>query len=194
MPVAGPPGEPRLVRLSARRVSESAIPAGDLSFLGLVEGTALFGFSFPEGTDDLLPPDVLWLELVVASMTLPAEEAGLLNYIVGLSNWRRTHVFCPRCGQRYSTGEGGHVLVCPSAHRSHPRIEPVVQMLVHDGERCLLGRSHGWPSGWFSTLAGFIEPGETPEEATAREVREEACLDGSRSATGPRNSSPARTR
>jgi NAD+ diphosphatase len=50
-------------------------------------------------------------------------------------------------------------------------------MLVHDGERCLLGRSPGWPADWFSTLAGFVEPGETPEQATVREVREEARLD-----------------
>jgi NAD+ diphosphatase len=169
--------EPRLVRLPASTVLETGVPVADMSFLGLLDGAALFGFELPEGADDLLPADVRWLELVVASMTLPAEEAGLVNYVVGLSNWRRTHVFCPRCGQPYSVGEGGHVMVCASGHRSHPRVEPVVQMLVHDGERCLLGRSPGWPSGWFSTLAGFVEPGETPEEATVREVREEARLD-----------------
>jgi NAD+ diphosphatase len=148
-----------------------------MSFLGLVGGSAVFGFELPEEADDLLPADVLWLELVIASMTLTAEEASLVNYMVGLSNWRHAHIFCPRCGQKYSSEESGHVLVCESGHRSHPRVEPVVQMLVQDGERCLLGRSHGWPSGWLSTLAGFVEPGETPEEATVREVREEAGLD-----------------
>jgi NAD+ diphosphatase len=177
VPVAGGSREPRLVRLPASTVLESGVAVGEMSFLGLSEGAALFGFELPEGADDLLPADIRWLELVIASMTLPSEEAALVNYIVGLSNWRRTHVFCPRCGQTYSIAEGGHVLVCPSGHRSHPRVEPVVQMLVHDGERCLLGRSHGWPSGWLSTLAGFVEPGETPEEATVREVREEARLE-----------------
>jgi NAD+ diphosphatase len=177
VPVAGGSREPRLVRLPASTVLESGVPVGEMTFLGLLDGAALFGFELPEGADDLLPADVRWLELVIASMTLPAEEAGLVNYIVGMSNWRQTHIFCPRCGQTYSIGEGGHVLVCPSGHRSHPRVEPVVQMLVHDGERCLLGRSPGWPSGWFSTLAGFVEPGETPEQATVREVREEARLD-----------------
>lgn len=176
-PVSGGSREPRLVRLPASTVLETGVSVKDMSFLGLLDRTALFGFELPEGSDDLLPSDVRWLEPVVASMTLPAEEAGLVNYIVGLSSWQRTHVFCPRCGQAYSLGEGGHLVVCPSGHRSHPRVEPVVQMLVHDGDRCLLGRSPGWPPGWFSTLAGFVEPGETPEEATVREVREEARLD-----------------
>jgi len=176
-PVSGGSREPRLVRLPASTVLEAGVPVADMSFLGLLDRTALFGFELPEGSDDLLPSDVRWLELVVASMTLSADDAGLVNYIVGLSNWRRTHVFCPRCGQAYSLGEGGHLMVCPSGHRSHPRVEPVVQMLVHDGDRCLLGRSRGWPAGWFSTLAGFVEPGETPEQATVREVHEEARLD-----------------
>jgi len=175
--VSGGSREPRLVRVAASSVLEAGVPVEDMLFLGLLDGAALFGFELPEGADDLLPADARWLELIVASMTLSAEEASLTNYLMGLANWRRTHVFCPFCGQRYSIGEGGHVLVCPSGHRSHPRVEPVVQMLVHDGERCLLGRSPGWPSGWFSTLAGFVEPGETPEEATVREVREEARLE-----------------
>jgi NAD+ diphosphatase len=177
VPIVGGSREPRLVRLPASTVLESGVRVGEMTFLGLLDGAALFGFELPDGADDLLPADVRWLELVVASMTLPAEEAGLVNYIIGMSNWRSTHTFCPRCGQTYSIVEGGHVLVCPSGHRTHPRVEPVVQMLVHDGERCLLGRSPGWPSGWFSTLAGFVEPGETPEQATVREVREEARLD-----------------
>jgi NAD+ diphosphatase len=176
-PVSGESREPRLVRVPASTVLKTGVSIRDMSFLGLLDRTPLFGFELPEGADDLLPSDVRWLELVVASMTLSAEDSGLVNYIVGLANWRRTHVFCPRCGQAYSLGEGGHLMVCPSGHRSHPRIEPVVQMLVHDGERCLLARSPGWPPGWFSTLAGFVEAGETPEEATVREVREEARLD-----------------
>jgi len=177
VPVSGGPREPQLVRLPASRLLERGVGLGDMSFLGVLDGAALFGFELPAGADDLLPADVQWLDLIVASMTLPAEEARLTNYVLGLANWRRTHVFCPQCGQKYSLHEGGHVMVCPSGHRSHPRVEPVVQMLVHDGERCLLGRSPGWPSGWFSTLAGFVEPGETPEQATVREVREEARLD-----------------
>jgi NAD+ diphosphatase len=167
----------RLVRLPTSTALERGALLDDMMFLGLLDDAPVFGLQVSESEDDLLSAGVLWVDLIVASMTLPAGDAALANYLVGLSNWRRTHSFCPRCGQSYEVRDGGHLLVCPSGHRSHPRVEPVVQMLVHDGDRCLLGRSPGWPAGWFSTLAGFIEPGETPEEATAREVQEEAGLE-----------------
>jgi NAD+ diphosphatase len=108
---------------------------------------------------------------------LSSDDAGLANYVVGLANWRRSHAFCSRCGQPNEFREGGHVSVCANGHRSHPRVEPVVQMLIHDDERCLLGRAAAWPPGWFSTLSGFVEPGETPEQAAVREVREEAGVE-----------------
>jgi NAD+ diphosphatase len=174
---------PALLRLPASKILDRGGSREEMAFLGLLDGTALFGFETPASDDESLPKDVRWpqdvrwLELIVASMTLSPDDAGLANYLVGLSNWRRSHAFCSRCGQPYVLHDGGHVLVCPAGHRSHPRVEPVVQMLVHDGDRCLLGRASNWPAGWFSTLAGFIEPGETPEEATVREVREEAGLE-----------------
>lgn len=177
VPVTGDAQSPRLVRLPTSAALERGALLDDMMFLGLLDGTGVFGLETAEGDDDLLSASARWVELIVASMTLAADDAALANYIVGLSNWRRAHLFCPRCGQLYGVRDGGHLLVCPSGHRSHPRVEPVVQMLVHDGERCLLGRSPGWPAGWFSTLAGFIEPGETPEEATVREVHEEAGLE-----------------
>ena len=80
------------------------------------------------------------------------------------------------CGAATVSDEGGHVRRCTNAHcaQSHfPRTDPAVIMLVHDGERCLLGRKPGWPGGMHSTLAGFVEPGESLEEAVAREVYEE---------------------
>lgn len=177
VPVTSDARPQRLVRLPTATALGRGALLDDMTFLGLLDGTAVFGLETLESEDDLLSAGARWVELVVASMTLPAGDAALANYAVGLSNWRRTHLFCPRCGQSYGVRDGGHVLVCSSGHRSHPRVEPVVQMLVHDGDRCLLGRSPGWPAGWFSTLAGFIEPGETPEEATAREVQEESGLE-----------------
>jgi NAD+ diphosphatase len=177
VPVTGDGLASELLRLPASAVLAHGASPEQMAFLGMLDGTALFGFETLAGEEELLPAEARWVELIVASMTLRPEDAALMNYLLGLSNWRRSHVFCHSCGQEYVLREGGHVLVCPSGHRSHPRVEPVVQMLVHDRERCLLGRSPGWPSGWFSTLAGFIEPGETPEEATIREVREEAGLE-----------------
>jgi NAD+ diphosphatase len=73
--------------------------------------------------------------------------------------------------------EGGHVRVCENQHQHHPRTDPVVIMLVTDGDRALLGRQPSWPAGRYSALAGFVEPGEALETAVAREVREEAGVE-----------------
>src|SRR5271155_1924702 len=113
VPVSGGPNEPVLVRVPASSLLESRVPVREMSFLGLLNRAAVFGFELPEAADELLPADARWLELIVASMTLPIEDATLMHYVVGLANWRRTHVFCPQCGQAYTAREGGHVLVCP---------------------------------------------------------------------------------
>jgi NAD+ diphosphatase len=103
------------------------------------------------------------------------EDAGLLAHATGLLNWHRRHRFCANCGAPTTMAEAGHVRVCPRCGaQHHPRTDPVVITLVHDGdERVLLGRNASWPPGRYSTLAGFVEPGESLEEAVAREVREE---------------------
>jgi len=99
----------------------------------------------------------------------------MVAHAVGLLNWHRRHRFCANCGAPTEAREAGHVRVCPAcgAHH-HPRTDPVVIMLVTDGDRALLGRQAQWPTGRYSALAGFVEPGESLEEAVAREVREEA--------------------
>jgi NAD+ diphosphatase len=111
---------------------------------------------------------------------LSAEDAGLLAYATAMVNWHRTHGFCANCGTRTDMGEAGHVRKCPNCGATHhPRTDPVVIMLVHDdaNDRVLLGRQARWPAGRFSTLAGFVEPGESLEEAVAREVAEEAGVE-----------------
>ncbi len=178
VPVSGAAGAPELLRLPALEVLERGALREQMAFLGIRGGAALFAFETSVDDDGLLPEDDFrWEELLIASMTLSADDAGLANYAVGLGNWRRTHGFCSRCSQPNEFREGGHVSVCANGHRSHPRVEPVVQMLIHDEDRCLLGRASGWPPGWFSTLSGFVEPGETPEQAAVREVREEAGVE-----------------
>jgi NAD+ diphosphatase len=108
---------------------------------------------------------------------LPGDQLGLVAYAAALVNWRRTHRFCGRCGQPTTAGEGGHVRACPNGHQHHPRTDPVVIMLITDGDRALLGRQPTWPAGRYSALAGFVEPGEALETAVAREVREEAGVE-----------------
>jgi NAD+ diphosphatase len=106
---------------------------------------------------------------------LGAADAGLLAHAAALLHWRRTARFCGRCGAATVAGEGGLLRACPACGlHLHPRTDPVVIMLVRDGDRALLGRRPGWPAGRFSALAGFVEPGESLEEAVAREVGEEA--------------------
>ncbi|MGH7009913.1 MAG: NAD(+) diphosphatase, partial [Caulobacteraceae bacterium] len=91
--------------------------------------------------------------------------------------WRRRHRHCAACGEVSETVDGGWKRVCPACQAEHfPRTDPVVIMLPTCGERCLLGRQAAWPQGMYSALAGFLEPGETIEEACARELFEEAAL------------------
>jgi NAD+ diphosphatase len=113
-----------------------------------------------------------------AGMLLSQAEGGLAAYLVGLLNWHRTHMFCSRCGSGTKVAEAGLSRRCPRCKASHfPRTDPVVIMLVSDGDRVLLGRRLGWEPGRFSILAGFISSGETPEEAVLREVLEEAGIE-----------------
>jgi NAD+ diphosphatase len=110
---------------------------------------------------------------------LPQDEGGLVAYACALVNWHRRHGFCAACGTATDVEAGGLVRACPRCGVHHfPRTDPVVIMVVHDGpERILLGRQPSWPESRYSTLAGFVEPGESLEEAVAREVREEASVE-----------------
>jgi NAD+ diphosphatase len=116
------------------------------------------------------------LSLRRAAAVLSQAEGGLAAYTAALLNWHRRHRFCAACGHESDIAEAGLTRHCPSCGAEHhPRTDPVVIMLVTDGsERLLLGRQASWPSGRYSALAGFVEPGEGLEEAVAREVREEA--------------------
>ena len=110
-----------------------------------------------------------------ALAVLPRAQAGLVAYVAALLNWHRRHRFCAACGHPSDVGEAGLVRECPRCGaQHHPRTDPVVIMVVADGDRVLLGRSPQWPPRRYSALAGFVEPGETLEEAVVREVAEEA--------------------
>jgi NAD+ diphosphatase len=116
--------------------------------------------------------------LRAAAATLPVAEAGLAAHAAALLNWHRRHRHCSVCGAPTAVAEGGIVRACAGCGaQHHPRTDPVVIMLVTDGDRVLLGRQPTWPRGRYSALAGFVEPGESLEEAVAREVREEAGVE-----------------
>ncbi len=135
-----------------------------------------------------LPPDVLaqdpallpaateLRELRPLAPMLPPDSASLLAYARALGLWRTRHRFCGVCGSRNVPARAGHVMRCSRCeNETFPRLDPAIIVLVTDasGERALLGRQAAWPPGRYSTIAGFVEPGESLEDAVAREVAEE---------------------
>jgi NADH pyrophosphatase NudC (nudix superfamily) len=113
-----------------------------------------------------------------AAALLNDRDAGLFTHAVALANWHATHTHCPRCGTPTVTVAAGHAQRCPADGSEHfPRIDPAVIMLVTDpDDRCLLARNRRWPERRVSILAGFVEPGESAEQAVAREVQEETGI------------------
>jgi NAD+ diphosphatase len=108
---------------------------------------------------------------------LPAPQLGVMAQAKSLLHWHARHRFCANCGTPTQSAEAGWKRICPACSAQHfPRTDPVVIMLVIDGERCLVGRQPRFNPGMYSALAGFIEPGETVEAAVRREVAEEAGI------------------
>ena len=146
--------------------------AAERYFLGLdPEGTPYFAVPGPFAADGTARA-AGFREIGSALSDL---DAGLFVHAVGLANWHARHGFCPQCGAPTRPASAGHVRVCTGCGaQQFPRCDPAVIMLVlDDDDRALLGHNPAWPPGRFSTLAGFVEPGESLEQAVAREVYEE---------------------
>ena len=157
------------------RLAASAAPEaeGELTFLGVdVDDVAYFAHVPAERTGDG------WGELRDIGALLDGKDAGLVVAAVALDNWARTHTRCPRCGEATVQAEAGWSRRCPADGTQHfPRTDPAVIVLVRDpDDRALLGRQGRWQPGWFSTLAGFVEAGESAEAAVRREVHEESGI------------------
>lgn len=153
-------------------------------FLGLWKDNPVFAIEF-EGSIDPVHGPVAglghFIEMREAGAVLSGPESAMAGTAKGLFDWRRRHGFCAACGKGTEQASGGWRRICPSCNTEHfPRVDPVTIMLpVYNGgdePRCLLGRQAQWPQGRHSALAGFMEPGESIEEACAREVKEEAGL------------------
>jgi NAD+ diphosphatase len=162
--------------LTADHVLVKSAPAENLTFLGIHEERSYFMLEVEGEAPPPVPEPGEFRELRFLGAMLPAEEAGLLAYARALAIWRQQHRFCGVCGSAMRGTRAGHVLVCSNeACRAEqfPRIDPAIIVLVTDGQRALLGRQSSWPEGRYSTIAGFVEPGEGLEDAVAREVHEE---------------------
>jgi NAD+ diphosphatase len=181
--------------LAARRADPSAravlmsergvwINGGRLMLGGADEAAVLLGLA---GETPLFALEVRGREpeqghpagLREAAVELPAGEAALAAYAASLLAWHRRHGFCANCGEATEVVDAGHERHCGACDAHHfPRTDPVVIVRVLDAEdRILLGRSPRWPDGRFSVLAGFVEPGETLEDAVRREIHEESGIE-----------------
>lgn len=151
-----------------------------LLFMGLWKETAVFAVDL-EGNADPAEGPLMGLgrfeDLRAIALNLPQADAGMLATARQMFEWRRRHRHCANCGQPSVAFDGGWKRVCAACNSEHfPRTDPVVIMLATHNGRALLGRQAAWPPGMFSALAGFLEPGESIEEACARELKEEAGL------------------
>ena len=176
----GTDGGLRIAYLPAKLVGELAGGSETLLFMGLSKETAIFAVDL-EGPNDPAAGPLEGMgefkELRTIALQLPVADAAILATAKAMFEWRRRHLYCAVCGQPSEPRDGGWKRQCLSCGAEHfPRTDPVVIMLAHHGERCMLGRQEAWPKGMFSALAGFLEPGESIEEACARELAEEAGL------------------
>jgi len=166
-PVDGGDGVVRLALRSPSTVDD----AQPRRFLGLAEGVPYFTVTVDEDGSG-------WATLREVGAAVDDLHAALLTSAVALEQWHARHQHCPRCGAITMETQAGWTRTCPNDGSEHfPRTDPAVIMVVHDGaDLCLLGRGHAWGAGRFSTLAGFVEPGESLEAAVAREVFEEVGI------------------
>jgi len=159
------------------------VAAGEPIFLGAYDGITYF-------TVDLSATETTLLETLQALGTfqdlwaahsgLDVKTGAILAYAKGMAYWHQRHRFCGDCGSPTQSADGGFVRKCTNAacaKQHFPRTDPAIIVLVHAGEKCLLARQASWPPGRYSVVAGFVEPGESLEDAVKREVREETNIE-----------------
>jgi NAD+ diphosphatase len=180
----GPDNAPAPLELGLMRpglADSLAAPDAPWVFLGLEGRNAMFALDISAAEDPANVGPLAGLghfrEARAAAMMLDPRDAAIMGQAKAMIDWHQRHGFCARCGSPTTMAEAGYKRVCPNCNAEHfPRTDPVVIMLATHGDACLVGRGKQFPRGMFSALAGFIEPGETIEEAVRRELMEEAGL------------------
>jgi NAD+ diphosphatase len=167
--------------LFTMREAQALGPASETIFLGNLDGAGRFGFGItPAAAEALKARDEFFvtdLRSIAVQGLVDADHLPPIAEGKAVLHWHARHRFCPNCGTATQAVDGGWRRDCPNCKTQHfPRTDPVVIMLVVDGERCLLGRSPRFVPTMWSCLAGFIEPGESFEDAVHRETREEAGI------------------
>ncbi len=171
--------DPLRTILLERRQIEGFVDEHNLIFLGLFRGHPAFALTI---SGDVAPPfgeHGEFHDLRFLGTVLPPDEANLAAHARALVLWHALQLFCGACGSSARPDAGGNSRKClnPDCGREiFPRVDPAIIVLVSDGKRCLLGRQDTWPEGRYSTIAGFVEPGESLEDAVRREVFEETNI------------------
>lgn len=172
-------GDPPGAVLLERAQIDPFIDAQNVIFLGLFRNQPAFAVSI---SSDLDPPFAElgeFKDLRFLGTVLPADEANLAAHARAIALWHDATLYCAKCGSASQPEAGGNIRRCcnPDCDQQiFPRTDPAIIVLVADGDRCLLGRQEGWPQGRYSTIAGFVEPGESLEDAVRREVFEETNI------------------
>ena len=173
--VAGDP--PETVMLTQQQLGRT-VAEHDVIFLGVFKDHPAFAIACD---DEEVPFQRLgdFQELRFLGTVLPPDEANLVAHARALVLWHASQVFCGICGSVARPAAAGNSRLCVNdqcQREIFPRVDPAIIVLVEDGERCLLGRQQTWPEGRYSTIAGFVEPGESLEDAVRREVYEETNI------------------
>lgn len=168
----------RLAMLSRDDAADLIVDPQRRTFLGVLDDAHVFCVAVDDS--ERFGGDGEFISLREASGRLPAHDSALAAYARAMVAWQERHRHCGVCGTDNRLLDAGFVMECSDPdcrHRSFPRLDPAIIVLVGDGDRCLLGRQASWPAGRFSTIAGFVEPGESLEDALRREVHEETNIE-----------------
>ena len=174
--VGGEP--PGAVLLTHAEIAEF-VRDDNIIFLGLFRNHPAFAVSIDRSVEAPFADRGEFKDLRFLGTVLPADEANLVAHARALAVWHGTTLFCPRCGSASQPEAGGNTRRCCNpecARELFPRTDPAIIVLVAKGDRCVLGRQASWPEGRYSTVAGFVEPGESVEDAVRREVYEETNI------------------
>lgn len=170
-------GAPQPVRIGPADLARFGASHEQAILLGMQDQRLLFAVAVEDQIT--APADHAFYGLRGLAQQLSRDDAGLLAYARAMVLWHANHRFCSRCGSTTRAADRGHARLCGHADcgiRHFPRVDPAVIVLVSRGDRCLLGRQPDWPEARYSTIAGFVEPGESLEDAVMREVYEETGI------------------
>ena len=172
-------GDPPHAVLLKRQQVESFIDDSELIFLGLFRNQPAFAVAIAANMDAPFLEIGEYQNLRFLGTVLPPDEANLCAHARALVLWHASQIFCGTCGSSSRPEAGGNSRLCVNdncGREIFPRVDPAIIVLVSRADQCLLGRQSGWPDGRYSTIAGFVEPGESLEDAVRREVYEETNI------------------